>query len=315
MRARCAVASACEAMPCYKPLKGWKSKDVSRNGKHVLTFNRARAYVDLPMEVPCGQCIGCRLERSRQWAVRCVHEAQLHESNCFLTLTYDDAHLPYGGTLIKKHFQDFMKRLRKRVGQVRFFHCGEYGDISRRPHYHALIFGFDFPDKVLYSRNGQGHNIYESPLLSELWGLGRCTIGALTFESAAYTARYVMKKVTGQLAEDHYEVVVPSTGEVVQLLPEYITMSLKPGIGSGWYDRFSRDVFPDDFVVVRGIPQGAPRFYLRRLEKDDVVAFKRVKRKRIERAFEVRDNCTDERLAVREKVRTAQISSLKRDLS
>ena len=131
-------------MPCFCPLEGWRSKDRSSTGKRKIVFNPRDALRDMPVTVPCGQCIGCRLERSRQWAVRCIHEASLHEDNCFITLTYDDAHLPTDLSLNVSHFQKFMKRLRKRFGEgIRFFHCGEYGENFGRPHYHACLFTSD----------------------------------------------------------------------------------------------------------------------------------------------------------------------------
>ena len=116
-------------MACYTPLKGYRSTELTKNGKRKIVFNRNHGFADLPVTVPCGQCIGCRLERSRQWAIRCTHEASLWEKNCFITLTYNDENLPKDGSLDVTHFQKFMKRLRKKHGAgIRFYHCGEYGD-------------------------------------------------------------------------------------------------------------------------------------------------------------------------------------------
>ena len=231
-------------MPCFSPLKGWYSKDRTKLGKRSIVFNPRDGLLDRPIAVPCGQCIGCRLERSRQWATRCVHEASLHENNCFITLTYDDAHLPSDLSLNLVHFQKFMKRLRKRFGDgIRFFHCGEYGENFGRPHYHACLFNFDLPDRVLWSTRS-GVNLYTSHILSSLWPFGFVTVGDVTFESAAYVARYVMKKVTGKNAQDHYEWVHPITGQVYERAPEYVTMSRRPGIGKGWLEKYMSDVFP-----------------------------------------------------------------------
>lgn len=260
-------------MPCFHPLQGYKSRTVNpETGKRSVVFKPREGFVDLPVSISCGRCIGCRLERSRQWAMRCVHEAQLHTENSFLTLTYDDEHLPYGGTLIKKHFQDFMKRLRRKFGgrKIQYYHCGEYGDKTRRPHYHALLFGLDFSDKLRHKTTPRGDTVFTSEALSKLWGMGFCTVGAVTFESAAYTARYVLKKVGGRdKTEGHYRVTVADTGEVVELLPEYVTMSLKPTIGKNWYRDFSSDVYPDDFVVVRGKRMKPPKYYDRMHELED----------------------------------------------
>lgn len=191
-------------MACFHPLSGYRAEAVNPDtGKHSIVFDRRKArfggvLLQDQIEVPCGQCIGCRLERSRQWALRCVHEASLHDENCFITLTYDPEHLPIYfrddgpalGTLCKEDFQNFMKRLRERIGtKIRFFHCGEYGEQLGRPHYHAIIFGYDFADKTPIEVSDGGHNQFVSEMLTEVWGKGRCTIGAVTFDSAAYVAR------------------------------------------------------------------------------------------------------------------------------
>lgn len=210
-------------MACFKPLIAYRTKGGD------ITFRQGQG-VGLSFSLPCGQCVGCRLERSRQWAMRCLHESQLHKANCFVTLTYSDEFLPLDGGLSKRHFQLFIKRLRRAYPNevIRYFHCGEYGGKTFRPHYHAIIFGLDFDDKILFS---DGSNpVFTSDKLESIWGLGFCTLGAVTFESAAYVARYVMKKVTGHMAEKHYERVSTETGEIYQLQPEYITMSLKPAI-------------------------------------------------------------------------------------
>lgn len=302
-------------MPCYKPLQGWRSRFRNESGKRSIVFKRSDALVDMPVEVPCGQCIGCRLERSRQWAMRCVHEASLHKANCFLTLTYSPEFLPSGGTLVKRHFQLFLKRLRKRFShkRIRYFHCGEYGEEGARPHYHAIIFGFDFPDKVVQAEV-RGNRIFTSAILDELWGKGFCTIGSVTFESAAYVARYVMKKVTGEAAEKHYESVILETGEVVSRLPEYVTMSLKPAIGAGWYDKFSGDVFPSDEVIIRGRPMKPPAFYFRRLEAANPDLHAMLRGRRVQMSKKHAYDNLPHRLRVREKCKEAQTSLLKRKI-
>ncbi len=200
------------------------------------------------IQLPCGQCSGCRLERSRSWAVRCVHEASLHDENCFITLTFNNHYLDPIGSLDKRTFQLFMKRLRKEIapGKVRFFHCGEYGSKMKRPHHHACLFGFDFPDKWLFDTR-EGVDLYRSPMLERLWPFGFSTIGEVTFESAAYVARYISKKINGELAPAHYARVDHKTGEMFSILPEYITMSLRPGIAGAWFDKFEGDVFPRIF--------------------------------------------------------------------
>ena len=154
-------------MACFRPVPGWYGKELTANGKRPIVFRAADAYWDRPLPVPCGKCIGCQLEKARQWALRCMHEAAMHERNCFLTLTYDGENLPAGGSLVPEHFVLFMKRLRERYGEgIRFFHCGEYGERLSRPHHHCLLFNHDFDDKVpLIGKDG----LAKSKELSRLW--------------------------------------------------------------------------------------------------------------------------------------------------
>lgn len=290
-------------MPCYRPLTAYRCRDgPNPSGKWSLTFDVSKGYAGTKMEVPCGQCIGCRLERSRQWAMRCMHEKSLYENNCFITLTYNDDNLPADGSLNKKHFQDFMKRLRKKYGEgIRFFHCGEYGEEFSRPHYHACLFNHDFFDKYLWSRKN-GFNLYRSNSLEELWTFGNSLIGDVTFESAAYVARYITKKVTGDRSAAHY-----GTRN-----PEYITMSRRPGIGKGWYEKYHSDVYPGDCVVLRHNVLCRPaKYYDRLLDVSNPDLLNELKLKRLEKAKVSLDN-SSERLAVREKVQELRAKKLKR---
>lgn len=203
--------------------------------------------------LPCGQCYQCRLERSRDWACRCILEAQMHKENCFVTLTYDDAHLPSDYGLQKMDLTKFFKRLRKNTGaKLRYFACGEYGDLYSRPHYHICIFGYRPKDLQLIAQN-RGVNLYTSQEILKAWqGRGFVSIGDVTFESAAYVARYVMKKVTGDRAEEHYQ------GRE----PEYVVMSRRPGIAATWFEKYSEDVYPNDYLVVRdSIKCKPPRYF------------------------------------------------------
>lgn len=284
-------------MACFKPIRARYE-----NGKIKFARNDSGN-----IDIPCGRCIGCRLDHSRQWAVRCVHEASLYDENCYLTLTYDNEHLPAGGSLQPDDFTKFMKRFRKSLGdhRIRYYMCGEYGDQLKRPHYHALIFNYDFPDKELWKvEKGQRH--YVSRSLTDLWGNGICTIGAVTFESAAYVARYILKKQKGKNAKAHYSHTDKGTGEITGRVPEYTRMSLKSitgdgngGIGSGWFKAFERDVFPSDEVVINGRRFKVPRYYDNLLQQRDPDLYVSVKAGRRERALANTDN-SRERLAVRE---------------
>lgn len=304
-------------MTCFKPLIGYRSREVNPTGKRSIVFDERKALWGKADQVklPCGQCIGCRLERSRQWAMRCMHEAKMHERNCFITLTYDNEHLPSDRSLDVREFQLFMKRLRNRFGDgIRFYHCGEYGELNGRPHYHACLFNFDFEDKTLW-KVSNGVRLYVSRSLSEVWGKGFVTVGDVTFESAAYVARYILKKVNGDAAESHYGAKIDlTTGEFFdKRKPEYTTMSRRPGIGRAWYEKWSCDVFPSDEVIVRGKQMRPPKYYDRLFEHDDPDTFKKIKEKRIENAKKHLDDQTPERLDVRERIKLAQLKQLPRN--
>jgi len=298
---------------CYSPLLGFRSRSPGKNGGFGIVFDRTLSF-GIEMQVPCGSCIGCRLDRSREWAVRCVHEASLYESNCFVTLTYRPEDLPLDGSLVKWHFQDFMKRLRKFYSgrRVRFFHCGEYGEQLSRPHYHACLFNLDFEDKVFY-KSDNDCDLFTSQILEDLWTFGFCTVGALTFESAAYCARYICKKVLGDKAYEHYQVCDWRTGELFQVASEYCTMSRRPGIGHGWYEKFGAEVFPSDEVILRGHVMGVPRYYEKIFELDDPEGHVEVKRKRNDFFLKHAEDCTPQRLGDREKCKVAQVAQLKRN--
>jgi hypothetical protein len=274
--------------------------------------NREAQQPDDPQELPCGRCVGCRLEKSRQWAMRCIHEKSLHEDSCFITLTYNQESLlsrPNPYSLNVEDFQKFMKRLRKKFSKktIRFFHCGEYGDKYGRPHYHAIIFGLDFEDKQLYQVTSQGHRLYTSKILESLWPYGFCPIGEVTFESTAYVARYIMKKRTGDDADEHYMFVDPDTGETYQRKPEYITMSRRPGIGKDWFEQFADDVYPKDYITLNGKKMRPPKFYDRCLEQSRPYEFDEVKERRKEAARTSESDNTPERLRVKEQVRQRAI--------
>lgn len=292
-------------MPCYHPLPAWYARRVNpETRKRGVVFRLADGLVDKPLEVPCGKCIGCQLEKSRQWAMRCIHEAKMWERNCFITLTYDDDHLPPGGSLRPKDFVDFMKRLRWHAGpEVRFFHCGEYGDQLGRPHHHAILFNHEFTDLRFYKEDN-GVPLFTSATLEKLWGHGLCSVGDVTFESAAYVARYALKKITGPAAEAHY----------AGRHPEYLTMSRRPGIGRAFVDKYRKEIYRDDSCVVRGAECKPPRYYDSVQGREAPAVLAKVKaRRRQAAAADV--NSTGQRLNVRETVKEASITFLKRGLT
>jgi len=329
-------------MTCYHPLNA--SRNVDSHNIVKINFDSSKFALGSPLKLPCGRCVGCRLERSRQWAIRCVHEASLHSSNCFITLTFSDEYLATRSnkwSLDYRDWQLFMKRLRRKVGQVRFYHCGEYGEMCKacdksvyicsrsecklsvtnpdeykvlgRPHYHACLFGYDFPDKSLLTVTSTGHRLYRSKLLEDIWTdpksgmqMGFVTIGDVTFESAAYVARYIMKKITGdqEKIDEHY--YRHDTGE--RLKPEYTTMSRCPGIARDFIDTYVDDIYPHDFVVINGKKCRPPRYYDKVLKMSQPFLFDEIHYNRAVNAEKYIDNNTPERLIVREAV---QLDSLK----
>lgn len=286
-------------MACYRP---------------VLV--RIRDGAKRPM--PCGRCVGCDLEKSRQWAVRCMHEAQMHTDNCFVTLTYDSEHLPPGGSLDRAAFPLFMKRLRQWADyygvaqKVRYFHAGEYGDRNGRPHYHACLFGVDFPDKYHWTTRGE-FPVWRSPTLEALWPFGQSEVGTVTFESAAYVARYILKKVRGNTDADiaAYQAAYGYTdedGAPAFREPEYATMSRRPGIGKAWFEKFADDVYTHDELIMRGEKMRPPRYYDKLLAASDPTKAEAVcfARARLVRDLE---DVTPRRLKVREAVTLGRINT------
>lgn len=301
-------------MPCYHPLPGWYGKERNATtGKRPVVFRFNEGLKDRTIDVPCGRCIGCRLERARQWAVRCMHEAQMHRQNCFVTLTYNDGQLSRSSidgessvaTLRPRDFVLFMKKLRWKYGAgIRFFQCGEYGEKLQRPHHHALLFNHDFTDKQrMPGTDGDRNPIYTSRELDDLWGFGFASIGNVTFQSAGYVARYALKKVRGPAAAAHYG----------GRQPEYLTMSRRPGIGATWIDKYHGEVYPADEVISNGHQAKPPRYYDDRIDKKNERMLKEV---RIKRAKQRRKdkNSTGKRLLVRETVKEAAVKTLTRNM-
>lgn len=294
-------------MPCFRPLRAHQATD-----GRVFFVESQRNQAIRNLELACGQCIGCRLERSRRWAVRCVHEATLHEWNCFVTFTYQTA----PPSLVYDDFQRFMKRLRKKVNCFdvtlghwvpRYFVGGEYGEEKGRPHFHACLFGYRPNDLVLHSQSGSGAKLYRSAFLEKTWGLGFVTVGDMTFESAAYVARYCVAKVTGQSA-----LVAAHYGERE---PEFGHMSLRPGIGAIWLEKFSKDVFPAGRLITRGgIEVRTPAYYDKWFKRQDFDSWEQMKLQRQEEARSRFEDNTDARLHVKEQVQLARVGFLKRNL-
>jgi len=229
-----------------------------------------------------------------------MHEAQMHQHNSFITLTYDDQHYRVG--LDYTDFQRFMYRLRKRNGPTRFFAAGEYGKQTKRPHWHAILFGCAFTDLTQI-----GENLYRSELLEQLWPYGFSSTGNVTYASAAYVAKYATKKITGPNSAAHYERLDIRTGEIISVPPEMGRMSLRPGIGEAWLRKNWREVYEarDATVQPGGLHLRPPRYYDKKMLdiRADLIESKEVTRKQMQKP----EDSTEQRLRDRELVALSRL--------
>jgi hypothetical protein len=293
----------------------------------VYSMDKAGTLGEDEFAVGCGVCIGCRLERSRQWAMRCMHEAQGHEENCFVTLTYDENTMPY--SLVLKDVQKFMKRLRGGYSpkKIRFYMCGEYApvrdeygrvvkdnkkrELKGRPHYHILLFGHDFEDKVKWKIK-KGHQLYRSEILESLWKKGHALIGAVTFDSAAYVARYIMKKYLGGTNKDKLEIYKGRD-------KEFTTMSRGGtgglgGIGMKWIEEFGNGVYEEDRAIIKGKEVMPSKYYDKIYDLNEPEKMEIIKKKRVEEALKKAEDNTQYRLEVKEICMKSKIKTLTRNL-
>lgn len=261
-------------MPCgyprdaYKPAAGGPLKfNQPRNG---------RAYIKI--NIPCGTCILCRQEQARQWGVRITHEAQLHEQSCFMTLTYSEENIPAHNSLDYSDLCKFWKRLRKNYGKLRYYAVGEYGDETLRPHYHACLFGHDFTEQKTIIRESPTR-LWTNQALEDAWGLGLVSVGALNFQTAQYTASYVLKKLkTGK----QYVRTDEETGELIPLVQPRPFMSRN--LAREWWERYGSHVTAHDLVVINGKKQKPPQAYDRWLGKEDKTILEKIKERRQDQA-------------------------------
>lgn len=262
--------------------------------------------------IPCQNCVGCKLEYSRQWMLRLTHEALYWPQSCFITLTYNQQNLPQSNSLDPDHLQNFYKRLRDRLDYqpLKHFSCGEYGDRNFRPHYHAIIFGWAPTDQSFWKLNRQGDRLYISKMLEDTWGHGFCSVAPATAKSMAYVARYVVKKIKGKddFQAAHYYRCSPVDGKMHSVQPEFGRMS--QGLGK----RFAAD-YKSDFVTtgslhLDGKRQAIPRYYMQQLSEEEQHSIKLLRL----RQKQPRSERTMERKVAREGVRNARITQLKREL-
>lgn len=330
-------------MPCYHPLKAFYtrgldgklqlrflSKFYDENGK-VDSFGfgqspdlaRLLSVADVSINkdivsIPCGRCVGCRLDYSAAWALRCQLESSFcKEDECwFFTLTYDDEHIPVNSrdfsidpstgeflegvqqlsyTLNSSDLQLFNKRLREyfsreyNVKNIRFFASGEYGSKTFRPHYHVIYFNLPIPDLVQYRygpystmKDGRKYQLFESDIISKLWGKGLVCIGRCNFHTCAYTARYVMKKQKGENADSFYN--------ALNVEPEFSRCSRMPGIGFNYYEKHKDKIYQTDEVLAvdsNGLARSfsPPKYFDRLYQKENPIEYMRIQERRLENGY------------------------------
>lgn len=301
-------------MVCYHPIKAFmyypddspKPEFVFESVDKEYTIYHKKKLTDYKL-IPCQKCIGCQMDRSRDWSNRMVHELQYHDCASFVTLTYSEDYVPFSDvadadgefhqTLRKKELQDFLKRLRKQIApvRIRFFACGEYGGKTKRPHYHLIIFGYNFPDRTLWESR-RGNLFYRSPLLERVWSdpvthetKGFCEISDVNWNTCAYVSRYCTKKI----APGH-NIYYQTLG----IEPEFNTMSRRPGIGRQWYEDNKNQLYiksesPDGSLEVNnpkiflsnfsgGLECSPPKYYDRLFLEDNPDAMELIKSNREE---------------------------------
>lgn len=340
-------------MSCYKPLHAYARFD-ENTGKRKLIFAQNHDHdhlikdfkvYDEKLLIPCGQCIGCRLDYSRHWATRCVLESMEYANNYFVTLTYDELHVPYVDnacvdcrtgevydefeslSLVPEHLTKFMKDLRAYCSyhynwdNIRFYACGEYGSETHRPHYHLILFNMPdlhaLNDLSYYRTNHEGSVLYNSKILDKVWQNGYSVVGEVNYNTCAYVARYMLKKHKGKdfhFYEDH------------GLVPEFTRCSRRPGIGKTYYEKNKDNIYQFDEIILPGRDGAAmrvkvPGYYDRLYDIDNPEDLKRLKEKRKEsglnRQRQILEHTSlsyDEYLALQEGNKLNQASRLYRSL-
>ena len=294
-------------------------------GKTEFKGAQAKTEDSEPYLVRCGQCIGCGLDRANEWAIRAMQEAQMHEENQFLTLTYDDDHLPADWSLRPHDVRRFVRRLRRKYsGQLKYMVCGEYGGEGSRPHYHMIVFGLELPDKEVVSTNKNGDRLYRSEQLESVWKNGFVQAGAVTHQTAAYVASYTLKDTSiksrdkeGKLLK--YTVTDKDTGEIQERRrPFFHTSTNGGGIGASWFAKYGADVISSGkFVYRKGkefIEMPALRYHLKlhaKADELDAEALAQAKAVEADRP-EKRKESTRERREVKASVREAKMKQRRR---
>lgn len=302
-------------MPCYTPL-GVK---LDVDGKPV--FKRFM-QCEPDQWIPCGKCIGCRLDYSREWAIRLQHEQITSHSSCWITLTYDDDHLPVSDlsphpSLSKSDWTTFTKSLRNRGYKFKCYAAGEYGDRFGRPHFHACMFNLDFPDRRFKYTTDTGYEVHSSQILTDIWGKGFADVSDLSYDNAAYTARYTLKKIYGEAATDHYR-RWDAYGNQYWIEPEFSIMSrggrTGRGIGYDFYQQYGDRIRFYDSVAIDGHEFPVPRYYDKLTEQEYPAEYERIKERRLLNLDPDNPDQTFARRMARLALREKQITRLYRPL-
>ena len=232
-------------MSCYKSKPAWKATYPNENGKHPIRFNQPGDKRTPDYFIDCGKCEGCRARQRMDWAIRMSHEAAEHKHNSFLTLTYDDDNLPEDGKIHRKHVKNFLERLEYKLGyKPRYYVCGEYGELTRRPHYHAIIFGDDFREsRYTYAINDK---LYGNKDLERVWRNGAISIADFSHATALYTAGYVTKKISDT---DNFSM-----------------QSRNPPLGKTWVRKHHDNIRRLERITIEGQEYPIPKVYMKWLE-------------------------------------------------
>lgn len=307
-------------MACLYPVQAWRSADLNKNGKREPVFRQDLAWQACRgFLLPCGNCIPCRLKVSRDWAFRMMCEGFDYDNhrNCsFVTLTYNSDSIG-SGSLVLEDIQGFLKRLRDGLNyhhnvKIRVFYCGEYGSLNFRCHWHLIIFGWNFPDREFFKTLPNGSIIYRSSFLEKYWTFGHSAVCDVSFETCAYVARYVTKKVKGDLADVHYMRPDLETGEIIRYLPEFHNMSRNGGIGFAWLKRNFNCIYPKDYMTFGdGRKWQPPKAFDSKFKEWFPDVFDEIKLKRIE-SFQYREEMDSFQLEQVAKYWEQQLSKLPR---
>jgi len=234
-----------KAMPCTRPILAYSSP-----GETIQSVTTKTQYPnDLSYNLTrwtCGKCPDCKAAKARDWGIRIGHHAEHLEEqgipSSYVTLTYNEKSLPHGATLLPSDIVKTFKTLRNDGKSFKYFQCGEYGEEFLRPHHHVIFLGEAFTSDRKLARTRHGRPIWSSDQLSRAWPHGNHEIETVNFAAGCYVAGYTTKKLHSQPIER----TDPATGETWDVLPSYITMS--KGIGTDWFNKYSDDIYPHDFV-------------------------------------------------------------------